>query len=88
MNSSEQLAKESTPSDAAGYLRLSGVLDLFPVAKSTWYGLVKLGIAPAPVKIGASSMWRVADVREFLAKDPADLSVGLAKIRSQRRATR
>ena len=39
----------------------------FPVFRTYLYGLVKEGKFPAPKKVGNSSPWNVAEVREALA---------------------
>ena len=50
-----------------GFLRLSQVLDLIPVSKSTWWDGVKEKRFPQPVKIGPkTTVWRVEDIRAFI----------------------
>ena len=68
-------------------MRLPDVRRVFPVSASTWYALVRQGIAPAPVKLGTGSFWRASEVRAFLARDPAEISAALKATR-QLRATR
>lgn len=54
-------------------LRLSQVLDLFPVSRSTWWAGVKAGRYPAPVKIGARmTAWRFEDIQRFIGSIAAD----------------
>jgi predicted DNA-binding transcriptional regulator AlpA len=49
-------------------LRLSQVLQLVPVARSTWWDGVKEGRYPKPVRIGARAVaWRVRDLRALIA---------------------
>ncbi|MGI8423091.1 MAG: helix-turn-helix transcriptional regulator [Chloroflexota bacterium] len=51
----------------AGYLRLSQVLQLVPVGKSTWWQWVKDGRAPAAVKLSPRvTAWRASEIRAFL----------------------
>jgi prophage regulatory protein len=51
-----------------GYVRLSTVLAVFPVGRSTWWAGVKTGRYPAPVKLGPRvTAWRVSDIRDLLA---------------------
>ena len=50
-----------------GFLRLSQVLDLIPVSKTTWWDGVKEKRFPQPVKIGPkTTVWRVEDIRAFI----------------------
>lgn len=52
-----------------GFLRLRGVLGLFPVSRSSWFAGVAEGRYPAPVKLGPRmSAWKVEDIRELIAK--------------------
>ena len=52
-----------------GFLRLSDVLRLIPVSKSTWWAGIQTGRFPAPVKLGPRiSAWRVEDLRELIAR--------------------
>jgi len=46
-----------------GFLRLSQVLAIIPVSKSTWWAGVKTGRFPKPVKLGPRiTAWRAADI--------------------------
>jgi predicted DNA-binding transcriptional regulator AlpA len=50
-----------------GFLRLSQVLALIPVSKSTWWAGCKSGRFPKPVKLGPrTSAWRAGDIAELL----------------------
>lgn len=68
------------------YLKLPDVLKAFPVSASTWYALIRHGIAPEPVKLGSGSFWRASGVRTFLARDPAEISEALRAVRNARKA--
>lgn len=58
-------------------LRLPQVLQLVPVARSTWWDGVKAGRYPKPVRIGARAVaWRVRDLRRLIERD--DYSAGAA----------
>lgn len=47
-------------------LRLSDVLRLIPVSRSTLYQWVKDGVFPKPIKLGSRvSAWRCGDVTDF-----------------------
>ena len=52
-----------------GYLRLSDVLKLIPIAKTAWYAGVKEGRFPAPVKLTKrASGYRAGDIRALIAR--------------------
>lgn len=60
---------------AAGFVRLPQIIGTrerpgpVPVSRATWYAWIKLGTAPAPVKIGArAAAWRAEDVRAFIER--------------------
>ncbi|MEH6477403.1 MAG: AlpA family phage regulatory protein [Sneathiella sp.] len=51
-----------------GFIRLPGILKIFPVSKSTWWAGVKEGKYPKPVKLGPKiTAWRVNDIRKLIA---------------------
>ncbi|MCI5060199.1 MAG: AlpA family phage regulatory protein [Alphaproteobacteria bacterium] len=50
-----------------GFLRLSQILKVFPVSKSTWWAGVKEGKFPQPVKLGPKiTAWRAEDIQDLL----------------------
>jgi prophage regulatory protein len=50
-----------------GFLRLSQILEFFPVGKSSWWAGVAQGRYPKPVKLGPrTTAWRVEDIRELI----------------------
>jgi predicted DNA-binding transcriptional regulator AlpA len=50
-----------------GFMRLSDVLQVFPVSKSTWWAGVKIRRYPQPIKIGPRmTAWRKTDIRKLL----------------------
>ena len=52
-----------------GLLRLSTVLQLIPVSKSTWWLGVKTGLYPQPVKLGPkTTAWRAEDIRVLIER--------------------
>lgn len=52
---------------ATGYVRVSQILQLIPIGRSTWWRGVKEGRFPAPVKLGPrTTAWRVEDIREVM----------------------
>lgn len=47
-----------------GFLRLSQVLKLIPVGKTTWWNGVKSGRFPKPVNLGGRiTAWRAEDIK-------------------------
>jgi predicted DNA-binding transcriptional regulator AlpA len=55
------------PLPAEGYVRIRQVLQAVPVARSTWWQMVREGRAPKPRKLGPRiTAWDVADLRRFL----------------------
>ena len=54
----------------AGFVRLSPVLQIVPLSKSTWRAGVKSGRFPQPITLGERSIaWRVEDIRRFIESD-------------------
>jgi prophage regulatory protein len=50
-----------------GFLRLSTVLRVFPVSKSTWWAGVKIGKFPKPIKLTErTTAWKAEDIRELI----------------------
>lgn len=61
------MKKENEQLPAIGFLRLSQVLRLLPVSKTSWYDGIKAGIYPPPVKIGKrSKAYRAQDIRGLI----------------------
>lgn len=51
------------------FLRLSQVLKVFPVSKSTWWNGVRDGIFPKPVKLTQrTTAWRRSDIVKLCAR--------------------
>lgn len=51
----------------SGYLRLSAVLKLYPISKSSWWQGVREGRLPSGIKLGPrTTAWRVEDIRSLL----------------------
>lgn len=50
-----------------GFLRLSEILKLYPVSKSTWWEGCKTGLFPKPVKLSERvTAWRAEDIRALI----------------------
>ena len=66
MSANDQLLPE------VGFVRLSQVLRVYPVSRSTWWAGVKTGRFPSAVKIGPrTTAWRVDDIRALLNQQSA-----------------
>jgi prophage regulatory protein len=50
----------------AGLMRLSEVLQLIPVGKTTWWTGIKTGRFPKSVKEGRNTFWRTEDIKHFI----------------------
>lgn len=52
-----------------GFVRISDIIKLIPVGKSTWWAGVREGRFPQPVKLGPrTTAWRVEDIRAWMEK--------------------
>lgn len=50
-----------------GFVRLSEILKVFPVSKSTWWAGVKEGIYPKPVKLSSKiTAWKAEDIHVLI----------------------
>ncbi len=50
-----------------GFLRLSEVLKLIPLSKTTFWEYVRQGKFPKPIKLGVrASAWRIEDVQALI----------------------
>jgi len=47
-------------------LRISQVLEIVPIAKSTWWKWVASGKAPKPTRIGRCTFWKELDIIDFI----------------------
>ena len=53
--------------DKAAFVRLSTILKLLPISKSTWLTGVKSGHFPKSVRLGKRiTAWRVEDIRNLI----------------------
>lgn len=51
------------------FLRVSQVLMLIPIGRSTWWKWVAEGKAPQPVKLGPrTTAWKSEEISEFIAQ--------------------
>ena len=52
-----------------GFVRLSTILQIYPVGRSTFWAKVKAGEYPQPIKLAPNTTaWRVEDIRALIAK--------------------
>ncbi|WP_217639033.1 helix-turn-helix transcriptional regulator [Syntrophus gentianae] len=62
--------KENVPLNSlpeTGLLRLPRVLMFIEVSKSTWWGMIRQGMAPKPIKLSKRcSAWRAEDIRAVI----------------------
>ncbi len=50
-----------------GFVRLTTVLQVFPISRSAWWAGVKAGKYPSSVKLGPrTTAWRAADIRALI----------------------
>lgn len=50
-----------------GFVRLSTILKLIPIGKSTWWAGVKSGRFPKSIKLGSrTTAWRAEDIVELI----------------------
>jgi len=50
-----------------GFVRLTTILKIIPISKSTWWLGVKSGKFPSPVKLSARIVgWKVKDIQELI----------------------
>lgn len=54
---------------AAGFMRLSQVLKIIPIAKTAWYAGLKEGRFPQPIKLGPRARaYRVEDITALIER--------------------
>ena len=55
---------------STGFVRLSKILNIIPVGKTTWWNGVASGRFPKPVKPGPRiTAWRVEDIRALIERE-------------------
>lgn len=52
--------------DELRLLRISDVMEIFPVSRMTIYRMVKQNRFPKPVRFGGSSAWPYREVRDYV----------------------
>lgn len=62
---------------ATGLVRLSTILRVIPVSKSTWWAGVKSGRFPQPIKLGPrTTCWYTADILLIVTKPAGESGWG------------
>jgi len=51
---------------ARKYCSVAEIANMLSISKGTWWGWVREGIAPAPVRIGNTTRWNRVDVYAFV----------------------
>lgn len=52
-----------------GYVRLTQILKVIPIGKTSWWNGVKSGKFPQPVKLSERcTAWRVEDIRDLIQR--------------------
>jgi prophage regulatory protein len=52
-----------------GFVRLSTILKIIPVGRTTWWAGIKSGRFPKPVKLGPrTTVWKVEDIKTLIEK--------------------
>jgi prophage regulatory protein len=59
-------APPTTPAEPGRLLRLPAVLGMVGLGRSCWFGLVKAGRAPRPIKIGRAALWIEDEVSRWV----------------------
>ncbi len=56
------------PLSNVGFVRLSQILSLIPISRSSWLAGVAEGRFPRPLKLGPrTTVWRVEDIKALIA---------------------
>ena len=52
----------------SSFMRLSQVLEVFPISRAKFYKGIQTGEYPKPIKHGRMSLWRTADIQNLIQK--------------------
>jgi predicted DNA-binding transcriptional regulator AlpA len=65
LNANQNLNITTIPT--TGFVRLSTILKVFPISKTTWWDGVKKGRFPKPVKLSSNiTAWRACDIQMLI----------------------
>ena len=53
-------------------IRLKEVLEIIPVSKSTFWNWVASGRAPASIRLGRCTCWRLSDIEKMMGNQDAE----------------
>lgn len=67
VTATEAAAHNGSASQVHKLLRVTEVLELFPVSRTTLYKMIREERFPAPHKVGRRSFWHQADVEAFIS---------------------
>ncbi len=71
----KRIRKSTPPMPMEGLMRLDQVLMYYPIGKTTLYKEINEGRFPQQVKIGRSIFWDAVQLRAFLKKAGATVSM-------------
>lgn len=79
-----QTSRSNAPSTSGslpidGYLRVSQLVSLLQLSRTTLWRLERANALPASLKIGRSKLWRVDQIREFIASHGAGQDLAINK---------
>lgn len=69
----------TAPADQTRYLRITDIMERFPISRATIYRLAKKDQFPKPVRMGSSSLWIEGEV---LAWEPSLLAALIIQVNS------
>lgn len=59
--------QNNTLPESAAFVRLTTILQILPISRSTWLTGIKSGHFPKPVRLGKRiTAWRVEDIRNLI----------------------
>lgn len=62
------------------FLRITQVLEIIPVSRSTWWNGCKSGKYPKPIKLGArTTVWKASEIQELVKKIAGETSEDIQK---------
>jgi prophage regulatory protein len=70
--SNNSVSQELTELPQTGLLRIKQVLRFVPVSRSNWWGGVKTGKYPKPMKLSERvTVWKASDIRDLIEGTPS-----------------
>ena len=63
------IIKQAMPLPSEGFVRLSQILNVIPVSRSSWWQGCKTGKYPKPIKLGPrTTAWYAEDIHALIKK--------------------